>query len=152
MVEETVSIDEMPAGREMEGLVAEKVMGWERCIPTSVVDRPVSGVEHGVGTPPEPCKENCRYVGIPGPKPRAVFPYYSTDIGAAWEVVEKMKDNQNKSDSYGFSWNVELYYMGNEHESGKEWSCILHGPAGSREGLGSTAPLAICRAALKAVL
>ena len=73
-----MTIDDMPAGREMDALVAEKVMGYEHC------------------------KDPAEYWGIPdAPKDnknwkhysRIFFgdpPKFSTDIAAAWEVVEKL--------------------------------------------------------------
>lgn len=62
----------MKAGREMDALVAEKVMGW--------TDR------HGeFAIPPDtsPHRGAIRYM------PEKVPPY-STDISAAWQVVEKL--------------------------------------------------------------
>lgn len=54
----------MKPGREVDALVAEKVMGWT--------------ISEGF------------YYG-PGERVPANIPRYSTDIAAAWEVVEKMR-------------------------------------------------------------
>lgn len=59
----------MEAGRELDALVAEKIMGWSNC--------------HREG--------DWGYFGRPfgGPTDFRI-PNYSTDISAAWEVMEKM--------------------------------------------------------------
>ncbi len=54
----------MKPGRELDALVAEKVMGWKM---------DASAVWHG-----------------PGPS-CLVLPHYSTDIADAWEIVEKLQ-------------------------------------------------------------
>jgi hypothetical protein len=88
----------MKPGRELDLLVAEKVMGYKR--------------NHGV---------------------HGNVPFYSTDLAAAWEVVEKMKKN------YGFelSWFMAI----------KKWKVCI--------GLASiatdTIPHSICLAALAAL-
>lgn len=57
----------MKPGRELDALIAEKVMRWNR--------------EHDeCGLPP----------GVYGSDNIQPFPHYSTDISAAWEVVEKI--------------------------------------------------------------
>lgn len=80
-------------GRELDALVAEKVMGGEL--------RP-----------------------------------YSTDISAAWEVVEKYKWAE-----------PELRYSDEQHC----WVFSLHKASGYPNECGDTAPHAICLAALRAV-
>ena len=70
-----------------------------------------------------------------------VFPNYSTDIKAAWDVVEKIKDNvfciywKDRPDIH--DWGIQLEAV--DSYSGSE---IVYG---------ETFPLAICRAALLAV-
>ena len=70
-----------------------------------------------------------------------VLPKYSTDIAAAWEVTEKF-------------WSVKV----NKYLDGKEWRAYvvrLSNDNKSNSDGGSfadTAPLAICRAALLAVM
>lgn len=58
-------MDEMKPGRELDALIAEKVMG--------------------LATAEEDSDENWVPVGVPG---------YSTDIAAAWEVVGKLWEDQ----------------------------------------------------------
>ena len=69
---------------------------------------------------------------------------YSTDIAAAWEVVEKLRNDGRflQLDSLGFD--------------GEQWRCFFALTEIEEEkfpwvGEADTAPLAICRAALKAV-
>lgn len=72
---------------------------------------------------------------------------YSTDIKAAWQVVEKFHKDK---------WRVDVYCP-EEHESGIEWRCELAEPYRSPlkdicvNVAAPTAPLAICLAALKAL-
>lgn len=107
----------MTAGRELDAWIAEKVMG----------------------NPPP--------VVPPGVWPQELhswqdrLPLYSTDIAAAWEVVEKLK-------SLGFK-------VGVDEEGSDLAACVV---AKSERGIvhviasetAATAPLAICLAALRA--
>ena len=106
-------IDAMPAGRELDILVAEKVMGCYGLF------------KHSDGTP------LCECHGL-RPVPR-----YSTDIAAAWEVLKKLPNG---------------VYVGYEKAAGA-WCVAANWADGepfSWLSYGKTAPLAICRAALKA--
>ena len=99
----------LKAGRELDALVAEKVMG-------------LPGAAVGGWYNPNL---------LDGPPP------YSTDIAAAWEVVEKLLE---------LGWHVDI-------EDG--WCVIVYGgrdgKADSEMEVGETAPEAICLAALEAV-
>jgi hypothetical protein len=107
----------MAAGRELDALVAERVMG------------------HGIPHPHQPPD------GLPHERP-----HYSTDIASAWEVVAQMGRN---------GW--PLYEVGalvtlgeaSQHDSRAAFAQTWP-PSWIRAGANS-APLAICRAALKAV-
>ena len=66
-------------------------------------------------------------------------PFYSTDLLAAWLVVEHML-----TQGYRF----ELVYEKTPPEA--DWGALFSAHDGAGYGLGETAPLAICRAALKA--
>lgn len=103
----------MEAGRELDALVAEKVMGLDcswRCVTLD-----------GTGRDRGPA--------------RRIKPY-STNIDAAWEVVEKLKENHTV--------NIHGYSDG--------WEVGLIGPGSAAvDGQAETAPHAICLAALKAV-
>lgn len=107
---------DLPSGRELDALVAEKVMGW-----TNILDR--------MGVPPNH-----------GPWSHRV-PSYSTDLGAAWTVVEKLIATGHiieLSNRRSGTWKIGT------------WQFQTFGKL-SVGADADTAPLAICRAALKAV-
>lgn len=106
----------MKPGSELDALVAEKVMGLER------VMTPGFGMEVGW----RPIHSNL------GASP---LKSYSTDISAAWEVVEKMKQGSGH-------FSIKLTCYG--------WEALFRYPV-TREATAMTAPHAICLAALKAI-
>jgi hypothetical protein len=84
------------------------------------------------------------------------LPRYSTEIAAAWEVVEKIKaiDLQKKT---GIDFPDECMIVAYDREE-NVWYAGFHAVFGYDAGWvqdamasAETAPLAICRAALKAV-
>jgi len=104
-------------GRELDALVAEKVMGW--------IKRP-----KGAGT---------AHLWISSDKQafhESELPAYSTDIAAAWQVVEKLTRRDDK-----------LFFTLETPISGSAWECWFSGEWAE----GETASHAICLAALKAV-
>jgi hypothetical protein len=124
-------IDAMPSGPELDRLVAEKVMGWMRKsfqeydgsdkYPAFTVWRWADKE----GKPLHPCDGNGPWQWSP-----------STRIDHAWEVVEKMgQDEQTCVDFYD-----ELEDTTNDTQPG--WA-LMFGDV--------PAPLVICRTALKAV-
>jgi len=78
----------MKPGRELDALVAEKVMGWKKVM------------FHGL-----PIWSNPKHQGYPIiiPAGSNIHPPYSTDIGAAWEVVQSIKSMS--SEPYADPWN-----------------------------------------------
>ena len=132
-----MQVDEMEAGRELDALVAEKVMGWRR----------VSDGQFYFW----PSKEMVEALRMSHPDLLAVdyfaAPEFSADIAAAWKVVEKM---------YSDGWTVSV---GSLAAKPRGWRCtVSHMHADdfyrhpeSYEANADTAPLAICRAVLKAV-
>ena len=118
----TDAIDAMPAGREMDVLIAERVMGFP-------------GAAVGGWTNPK--------IGDPQP--------YSTDIAAAWTVLEKLRSDgfdievsaTEVEDKYTPGWTVEF-----DHDRSPYRTYTKHPNAWKVE----TATLAICRAALKTTL
>lgn len=112
-----LDIDKMPAGREMDALIAEKVMDAE-------VYREFHTARFKQGQLPN----GHELIGIGG------IPRYSTDIAAAWEVVKRLKN---------YNFYIRLFYDGRYGCSFTEPPRII--------AWGNTAPLAICRAALKAL-
>lgn len=76
------------------------------------------------------------------------FPHYSTDISAAWEVVEKLRDPSDDEPDFWVitdegkknGWTVSSYWA---HHDGNIDNFHIRA---------DTAPLAICRAALLATI
>lgn len=136
-----MSIDEIPAGREMDALVAERVMGFRREVDDTF---DYNGVRHGneVLVPQGETLDSLRDM-LPR-KGEIPFGYfvtarYSADIAAAWLAVESL--NERRIGVYRL-WQV----MRNV------WVCELMVDGGNIvKAHASAAPLAICRAALKAV-
>ncbi len=121
----------MNAGRELDKLVAENVMGHvpdpTRC------DRCGWKLEN---TPTAGCvKDNCSMRPMPelrGPRP------YSTSIEAAWEVVETMKLAVQPVHPYAGRW---MAGTKDPAHGGLYWDEVTEA---------ESAPLAICLAALRA--
>ena len=119
-------IRNIKAGREMDALIAEKVMGWKKIV--------IGGV--GWFVKESPLGMSYQYMTQSGDfEP-------STDIAAAWQVVEKMSSRKDWDEhpvcivrNYAFKdmWTVEL----------RDYDF---------DATAETAPLAICRAALLAVM
>ncbi len=104
----------MPAGREMDALIAEKIFG-------NFVHR-LSGGKYGIGSL------------------MLEIPNYSTDIADAWEVAEKLhKEN-------------DIFDVWHEKDTGFDWWCEVVNNGGGWSANAKNAPLAICRAALLAVM
>lgn len=120
-------IDSMEAGPEMDRLVAEKVMG----------------ITFAAGTDWE-LGDDGRVIGPVYAEERDAMGWHywspSTNIAHAWEVVEKLKDHRE--------WHIE-----NDQGEIREWIVeILSLATGRRYSTDSASvPLAICRAALKAM-
>lgn len=107
----------MNPGRELDALVAEKVMGI--------------AIPEGADTQYlETCMD---------------LPYYSTDIAAAWEVVEKLFQS-------GFDLYLETFKDDEDKPQCRvSFQAIDNQDKGSGPIYADTAPHAICLAALKAV-
>ena len=114
-------IREMPAGREMDALVAEKVMGS------------VCGGMCGVLPMPSGYRQVDGYCFVHSPQP------YSTRISAAWKVVEVLLS------AWGFTltWLKGKWHVGLTRDiNGDRTTVMAHE---------ETVPLAICCAALLTV-
>jgi hypothetical protein len=115
-------IDNLSVGAEIDRLIAKKVMGQERTASCPLGDPTCDGkYEPQVGH--WPC-----------------LPYYSTDIAAAWQVVEHLR--------------TQNWYLLRLTNGDNNYACyfgrgIVQGPYGY--AVGDTAPLAICKAALKVI-
>jgi hypothetical protein len=130
-------IDEMPAGREMDALVAEKVMGNkleygcfvdDRYADDCVTDICDCAIAESLHKEKDKFPDKCQYWRELDPLP------YSTDIAAAWEVLNKFTHKEPCINYLNDLWNP----VG--------WHCHIDGH--HTEGC-DTAPLAICRCALK---
>jgi hypothetical protein len=130
----------MPAGREMDSLVAEKVMGfkWDDRV-CRICGWPLKA------TAEEGCVvDNCRQ--RPAPQRRADEPApYSIEIAAAWDVIQHWGKASVDMARYGYDGKWGCSFRFSEPLSGNR-SIEKHAYAE-----GATAPLAICRAALKCV-
>lgn len=139
-------IDAIPAGRELDVLIAEWVTEWkarhieDKCNGEYFIRCGACGAYghgncygNGAGAIQIKCGESRACCD------NAWMPNYSTDISAAWEIAEKLKltitpkvDATEKS-----RWLADTRLAWHE----EPWLAY-----------GATAPLAICRAALKAML
>lgn len=127
------------AGREMDALIAEKVMGWKwwafrvadvesDCFARYLGERPIRDRDREWdGEESILCGDATRDV-----------PNYSKHVGDAWLVVEKLCPTANRLDPW-----FQLY------TSDGQWYANFH--TGSLDVSAPTAPLAICLAALAAV-
>lgn len=122
----------MVAGRELDALVAEKVMGW--------IWFPKDDEGPRYLASPDP---NSMYVWYPG-SGVGTHPLYSTSIAAAWEVWDKLIAD---------GWYPDV--ITSHVSDGLDYRCELHrGGDGDGDYVIShadTAPLAICLAALAAI-
>ena len=102
----------MKPGRELDALVAEKVMGFTPAVGPS-------GTRYG-------------FVG------GSHLPAYSTDIAAAWRLMDHFKGDEQ---------HPMVRYDGKRPEGKPRWTAVVRTCRGDAD----TAPHAICLAALKAV-
>ena len=141
-----MNIDEMPAGRELDALIAEKVFGqsvkWFTYdgIDDELQSEPWEQDWDGTNANPRECDKS----------DNGAFPNcesYSTDIAAAWQVVEKFRTGIN-----GHAAACMEFELTDEIRM-PDYYCRFYGiDFKPREyfAFADTAPLAICRAALKA--
>ncbi len=122
----------LPAGRELDYLVAEKVLRQQTC----QCDHR-SGLVEGA-LQPIICFD-CSLV-IPGE--------HSTDIGAAWQVVERFRAD------LAFPWttNFSVFAAVDVARQRREYVVDFAGGNCPGRACGETLPLAVCRAALSLVL
>lgn len=120
--------DALPAGRELDALVAEKVMGW-----IEVQKQPIANAlgQHVMDD----------YVGKPSPGPVVMVPRYSTMISEAWKVADKLRATAQ----------FVAVISGKGPQGVQPWICKVNREGGFLEERADTAPHAICLAALKAV-
>lgn len=128
-------INEMEAGPELDVLVAEQVMGW-----TYRSDNPVNMecpevAEPGWWHSPEWQDGDWECASCLFKYQSDVMPRYSSDIAAAWKVLEKLVEMKKGACVHGYS--------------ADEWACSYSKRVGVVQFIqADTAQLAICRAAL----
>jgi len=129
-------IRNMPAGMAMNRKVATDVMGWH-------VEEAPLGVE--VYSDADGTFMGC----VSDLEDDAWCP--STDIAAAWEVVERFRRGDiNGPDPLKVSCCMDLNLY--DTIQMPDWRCSFSSPClAEHEAFGNSAPLAICRAALLAV-
>lgn len=115
----------LKAGRELDALIAEKVMGWALVSNQKANKAGWWGLAPGSSLMP--------------------LPYYSLSISDAWEVVEKLEEKGITMDM-GQVWNGGEWMWAIQFQK-------IHLMTGQvdhyRQEYANTAPLAICLAALK---
>jgi len=123
--------DDLAAGQEMNALVTEKV--FRTCSHPDdrvrIIGRPGDRWKHC-----DKCGQEVN--GIPSD--------YSSDISAAWLVLEHMG-------SLGWKVQVQSNSQLEGYEVDEPWVCVFASRDGASWAAADTAPLAICRAALAAV-
>lgn len=132
-----MNIDKAEAGHEMDVLVAEKVLGWNQI---QYYD------DRLLGLPPEAMVMWGDDV-IPHLLPVLS---YSSDIAAAWQIVEKLA-NEGYITSVGWGPGCDGRCYASIQiilDRNLAADLVLNNPR-EMDGRGETVPLAICRAALK---
>jgi len=107
--------------RKIDALIAERVLG-------------LRVVDHGFNRFTEPGERAGEQIPVRN---------YSTDIAAAWEVVERLS-------AFGFA-TVHRFDDTTIHPPLKKYSVEVSIRQGMGRSVANTAPLAICLAALKAI-
>ena len=118
----------MEPGRELDKLVAQKVMGaFVRQNEKGLYDLVIPGGVNQVDF-------------VEADDALEASPPYSTDIAAAWEVVERLADGSHGGFDCGIDWD------------GGWWACFEE-PGGNKYHVENqdTAPQAICLAALDTI-
>ena len=115
-------MSQLPAGRELDTLIAEKVTGWMQ------MKHDLSGVS-------------------PQDRLQYLLPHYSIDIAAAFQLLEKMAhwDLDFDEDRSGHKYVCEVGFHIDKIEGRGGGLCMIRG------AWAKTAPLAICHAALKVI-
>jgi hypothetical protein len=146
----TIDYATMPAGAEIDALVATRVMGW----PTIGMNTPFreAGNAHGVVVREDDgWLKPMRFARVGDACPLDDSWRPSTDIAAAWQVVEAVihRGRYVHDDNRDGMTDCRLMF----HPYDRTWECRFSwSSAYSVEASDFSLPLAICRAALLAVL
>jgi len=109
-----MDIDSIPAGRQMDSMIADKVFGY-------IVSYPSTALKDGEA-----------WRGVPA---------YSTDISDAWKVVDKLRET---CCDFSISEGYNAAFLKDEGVFAFTHVWVV--------STADTVPVAICRAALKAVM
>lgn len=123
----------MKAGRDLDALIAEKAMGWTKRVSADHTQSSIRAFR-SFGVIYAWRDKNRREMGLD-------VPLYSTDIAAAWEVVEHLR-------SQGIA--VTISTMGPRVNTSAHIT-YADGRRSERLHWGNSGPHAICLAALEAV-
>lgn len=135
-----IDVTKLEAGHTLDELIAEKLMGWRKVPRRIINDRnlgPGWWSPHNSPDPENPLPGDSVW-GIPG---------YSTDIAAAWEVVEKMRQDDPVVRFGGKLGTFARFCTELEQECGVK----VEGDWETYGIMKRMSALSICRAALKAV-
>jgi len=145
-------MSDLRPGRELDALVAERVMGctlWRR---DEALQTAKDQKEYEAARRKDEFR--CECPGLPHHESNddgeSWLKAYSTDIAAAWEVVDAVKTNDGENGIYDYprGESVELRYL----VAQKIWSVTMRVNGGGYVNADAdTAPHAICLAALKVV-
>ena len=135
-----MDVDKLEAGRELDALIAEKVMGWQT---EPNPDGSLSVFNQAV--------EYIYLIGCEEGYPDCAPPWWpSTDIAAAWEARTKVVDSTGAV--------MELMDYGGPKDDFERYACTFlkerpnsGGLEWGASGWANTVTLAICRAVLKPV-
>lgn len=129
---------DLPPGPGLDALVAERVMGWERLEGQELLDRLWPDNYPSQNKHQERVWVRRGTDEVMACKECGTIPSYSTEIAAAWEVVEAVK----------------FYNMAIKWDADGAWLSGIPNPFWGvpvHEGRGDSVPHAICLAALAAV-
>lgn len=124
----------MEAGRELDALVAEKVMRFDH--------------KHKINGCEDCWYDVCEYCGLEFHCEDTSgycegYPHYSTDIAAAWQILARLRE-------LGFKY-ISVVSLSNGWQCWGDKAMTLNSVPPDVSVNADTAPLAICLAALKAV-
>ncbi len=130
----------MEAGRELDALVAEKVMGWSKRVSADHSNSPIKQLRaFGIIYAWKDSNGNDKGLDVPR---------YSTDIAAAWQVVERLRDQWTEAtegmqlvDDFPRPFDDQTFFEVLHRNADRRWPWAM---------LYMT-PASICIAALKAV-
>ena len=144
------SMSKLQAGNELDTIIATKVMGWRRLswhdyhATLGIRDARTTTLTYGwhtaTGEMVDNRAEDCDDYYCPE---AAWSP--STNIAAAWQVVEKL------GNWHGFDFRLWLEYDANGQWQAGWFENGYDGLESRCSAMAGTAPLAVCRAALKAI-